>query len=149
MRHEAVEGDGGTGFAGASAGRTSAEGNTEEGNGGRMGGVARRAARRDGFAGPRGRRRGGMVARGYMDDGAAGWLRGAARERAASWGRTLARESVRIGWVSVRIGMVGYLRPDTHLRAGRPGARWTVFNFIGELNKAERRPRGRKVRSQH
>ena len=86
MRHEPVEGDGGAGCA--SAGTTSAEGNTEEGNGGRMGGVARRAAQRDGFAGPRGRRRGGMAARGYADGGAAGWLRGAARERAASRGRT-------------------------------------------------------------
>ena len=98
MRHEAVEGDGGTGFAGASAGRTSAEGNTEEGNGGRMGGVARRAARRDGFAGPRGRRRGGMAARGSADGGAAGWLRGAARERAAS---RAARESGLVGSLSV------------------------------------------------
>ena len=106
--------------------------------------MARWAAWRDGFAGPRGRRRGGMVARGYMDGGAAGWLRGAARERAASWGRTLARESVRIGWVSVRIGMVGCLRPDTHLRAGRPGARWTVlFACSVHDHEEQRRSHGR------
>ena len=67
------------------------------------GGERREDGRRGGMGAWRDGRRGGMAGRGHADGGAAGWLRGAARERAAS----LSVRIGRIGRVSVRIGMVG------------------------------------------
>jgi hypothetical protein len=73
-----------------------------------------------------------------------GWLRGTAARRDGCAGphasaprvgaaRSHASLSGLVGSL-VRIGMVGCLRPDTHLRAGRPGARWTVSLCVHDTN---------------